>query len=463
MRAEEPGTGPDSITITDPHDGSPVGSVAVAAEEAIGAAIAAARQAFPAWRATPAAERGRRLRAAADALAAHEDELAGIQHRETGRDRGEAVGGIRAAVAGLLQVAELAPLHRGRSLLGSPGTLDLMRPEPRGVAAIVTPWNDPVAVSAGLIGAALGTGNTVIHKPSERCPHLGARLGEILEDHFPEGVFATVVGGARQGAILVGSSDIDLVAHVGSTAAGERIALAVAETGAHLVRENGGNDALVVDRDVDPAWAAEQAAIGSFTNSGQICTSVERIFVHRGIADAFLEELAREASRRNAGGLVAPLVDERMRETVHTHVRDALSAGARALEGAFVPDGAGSRYPATVLADCAPSMRLFSEETFGPVAPVMAVGGFDEALELAAADEYGLAATVLTADLAHAHAAVDRLPVGTVKINNVFGGAPGGSAQPRGRSGAGFGYGPELLDEMTTTKVVHFGAARTPK
>jgi succinate-semialdehyde dehydrogenase / glutarate-semialdehyde dehydrogenase len=143
---------------------------------------------------------------------------------------------------------------------------------------------------------------------------------------------------------------------------------------------------------------------------------------------------------------------------VHGHFTEALAAGARTLTGGEVPDGQGSYYPPTVLIGCTPQMRVMREETFGPVAPVRVVPDFDAALLEAVHDDYGLAATVLTPDMAHAQAAWRALPVGTVKINNVFGGAPGGAAQPRRGSGSGFGYGPELLDEMTTTKVVHVAA-----
>jgi acyl-CoA reductase-like NAD-dependent aldehyde dehydrogenase len=136
-------------------------------------------------------------------------------------------------------------------------------------------------------------------------------------------------------------------------------------------------------------------------------------------------------------------------------VWEAIAAGAEPLTGAVVPDGPGARYPATVLSDCTPDMAVMTDETFGPVAPVMVVRDFAEGLAAAASGRYGLAATVLTADMAHAQEAYRTLPVGTVKVNAVFGGAPGGAAQPRGASGTGFGYGPELLDELTTTKVVH--------
>lgn len=443
------------LHITNPSDGSHVGSMTTSSDDEIREAIQAARDAFAAWRSTPAAQRGQALRAAAHALSEREAEVAELHHRETGRDVESALGGVRAAVDTLLQYSELAPVHRGRSLLGAGTALDAMRPEPLGVAAIVTPWNDPMAVSAGLLGAALAMGNTVVHKPSERCPHLGALLGAILSEHVPSGVLATVTGGAREGELLVGSPEVDVVAHVGSTHAGERIARSVALTGAHLVRENGGNDALIVDAGVPVQWAAEQAAIGAFTNSGQICTSVERVFVHRDIADAFLEALVAETERWNSEGRVGPLVDDRMRDSVHEQVQAAVDRGARLRVGGVVPEGAGSRYPASVLADCTPDMMVMREETFGPVLPVMVVADFAEALERASADEYGLSASVLTSHMGHAHEAIDRLRVGTVKINNVFGGAPGGAAQPRGRSGAGFGYGPELLDEMSTVKVVH--------
>jgi acyl-CoA reductase-like NAD-dependent aldehyde dehydrogenase len=140
---------------------------------------------------------------------------------------------------------------------------------------------------------------------------------------------------------------------------------------------------------------------------------------------------------------------------VHGQVTEALAAGAHALTGGEVPDGPGAFYPPTVLIGCTPSMRVMREETFGPVAPVRVVPDFDAALAEAVCDDYGLAATVLTADMAHAQTAWRTLPVGTVKLNDVFGGAPGGAAQPRRCSGAGFGYGPELLDEMTAVKVVH--------
>ncbi|EMY32180.1 aldehyde dehydrogenase, partial [Arthrobacter crystallopoietes BAB-32] len=402
-----------------------------------------------------AAERGACLHAAANALQANAAELAALNARETGRPEDQALEGVLAGASTLRQYAELGPVHRGHSLRGGHLAADYTVAEPRGVAALLTPWNDPVAVAAGLIGAALATGNTVLHKPSERCPQLGIRLGAILAAVLPQDVFITLTGGPAVGEALTGLSGIDVYAHVGSSATGARIAQAAAAKGAHVVRENGGNDPLLIDEGVDPAWAAEQAAIGAFANSGQICTSVERIYVHRAVSGAFCEALADQARQRNTGRLLGPLVDDRLRQEVHRQVGEALAGGAVAAEGGFLPEGPGSYYPATVLLGCTESMAIMQEETFGPVAPVRVVDSFEEGLALAAAGRYGLAATVLTPDMEHAHRAVAALDVGTVKINAVFGGAPGGSAQPRRDSGHGFGYGPELLDEFVQVKVVH--------
>jgi len=454
--------GDAGITIQDPRTGEVLWTVPQAGPDAVKDAVDVARRAAPGWAATAPAERGAALRAAARALDAAAQELAGLNASETGRPEAEALAGIAAAVSTLEQYAELGPVHRGHSLRGSRLASDYTVAEPRGVAVLLTPWNDPVAVACGLIGAALVTGNAVIHKPSERCPRLGEALGEVLAPAFPAGVFLTLSGGADVGAAL-SQAEVDVIAHVGSSASGARIAEAGARTGAHVIRENGGNDPLLVDRDVDPAWAAEQAAIGAFANSGQICTSVERIYVHKDIAAAFCSALEAEAALRNSNGSVAPLVDLRMRDAVHGHVAEALGQGARAVEGGSLPDGPGSFYPATVLLGCTEGMQVMTEETFGPVAPVQVVDTFDDGLRLACSGKYGLAATVLSSNIAHIQQAVAALPVGTVKVNAVFGGAPGGAAQPRGESGAGFGYGPELLDEFSRVKVVHIAVPPAPE
>jgi acyl-CoA reductase-like NAD-dependent aldehyde dehydrogenase len=446
------------LTITDPRNGEKVGTLNCSSDGELKQVIDSARTAQSLWAQTPAERRGRLLREAAEVLAEHVDELAELNSRETGRNDEDARGGVLAGVDTLRQYAELGPVHRGRSLAGTSTASDYTRFEPRGIALVLTPWNDPVAVACGLIGAAVVTGNAVIHKPSERSPHVGLRLGSLLSSVLPPEVMQTVTGGAEVGARLVSDPHIDVIAHVGSSASGLEIGRLAAMHGAHVVRENGGNDALIVDAGLDPGWCAREAARGAFANSGQLCTAVERIYVHRDLADAFVTELTAIATKLNDDRALAPLVDERMRKQVHEQVTDAVAHGARPLVGGAPERGPGCYYPATVLTDCTGEMAIMREETFGPVAPIQVVEDFDEALIAAAHDRFGLAATVLTGQIAHAELAIAELPVGTIKINNVFGGAPGGSAHPRRDSGSGYGYGPELLDEMTVAKVVHLAA-----
>jgi acyl-CoA reductase-like NAD-dependent aldehyde dehydrogenase len=444
------------LIVTDPRTGEEVSRVPIADASACDEAVKRARAAAALWARTPAAERAAALSAAAAAVREQADELAALNERETGKPIADARGGVDAGAGTLVQYAELGPLHRGRSLHGQWSATDLMIPEPRGVVAVLTPWNDPVAVAAGLLGAALVTGNTVVHKPSERCPATGRRFAELLAAQLPDGVLEILDGDGQVGARLTSAEDVDVVAHVGSSATGREIARTCADRGAKAVLENGGNDALIVDAGVDPRWAAEQAAVGAFANAGQICVSVERIYAVESVAGEFTDALVDQA--RQWVERIGPLVDDRQREVVHQHVSDAVSAGAQVLIGGEPTPGPGSFYPPTVLAGCTPDMLVLREETFGPVAPVRVVPDFETALAEASADRYGLAATVLTPDMAHAQTAWRTLPVGTVKINAVFGGAPGGASEPRRASGSGFGFGPELLDEMTAMKVVHWSA-----
>jgi acyl-CoA reductase-like NAD-dependent aldehyde dehydrogenase len=325
------------------------------------------------------------------------------------------------------------------------------------------PWNDPVAIACGQIAAALVTGNAVVYKPSEKTPLSAARIVELLD--VPEGALVLLEGDARAGRPLAAHEDVDLVMHTGSIQTGREVAEACAGRLGKALLELGGKDPLIVDAGVNPEWAADQAATGAFANAGQICTAVERIYVHEAVAEPFLEALTRRARELRVGpGLepdteMGPLIDADQRTWVHRHVEDAVYDGAELRAGGTVPDGAGFFYPPTVLVGSAGDAPVMREETFGPVAAVRVVESFDAALGESAASEYGLAATVLTPSQEHAHRAWRELPVGTVKVNAVFGGAPGGAAEPRRHSGMGFGYGPELLDEMTHTKVVHLAPA----
>src|ERR671933_413352 len=341
----------------------------------------------------------------------HARDLAGLITLENGKPLHDALGGVEAGIGTLEQYAELGPLHRGKSLQGNFMATDAMVHEPYGVAAAVVPWNDPIAIACGYLGSALVTGNSVVYKPSEKTPLSAVQLVEMFE--LPDGVLNLLLGDARAGWPLVAHEDVDLVLFTGSVKTGREILEVVGRQLKKAVVELGGKDPMIVDAGVDPAWAAGEATTGSFANAGQICTSVERIYVHESVADEFLQELVVRAEALRVGDGIqpgiqmGPLIDEGQREIVHRHVTQAV----------------------------------------------------EEALKKANDTLYGLAAVVLTPEPEHAQKAWRELSVGTVKINAVFGGAPGGAGEPRKGSGLGFGYGPELLDEVTTTKVVHHAVA----
>jgi acyl-CoA reductase-like NAD-dependent aldehyde dehydrogenase len=460
-----PSTSEETIRLHNPSTGEFLADVPAGSAKDAAAAVAAARAARDAWARTSPGERAGALKAAARRLRDAVDELTVLQSLECGKPPDGSRGGVLAGIETIEQYAELGPLHRGQSLQGNWNSTDLMVFEPRGVAAVLTPWNDPIAICAQLVAAALVAGNPVVFSPSERTPLCGIRFAEIVADELPPGVLNLVLGDARVGRPLVENPDVALVLHIGSSITGRQIAAACAATGAHAVLEGGGKDPCIVDGDVDPAWAAEQAALGAFANTGQICTSVERIYVHRDIAEPFVTALVAEAGKQVLGNALepsttmGPMVDDAQRALVDRHVREAAAAGAEVRCGGHVPEGPGSFYPPTVLVGCTPGMAVMRDETFGPVAAVAVVDSFAHALAAASVSGFGLAGTVLTADLTHAQEAWRSLPVGTVKINAVFGGAPGGSATPGPGSGQGFGYGPELLDECTRVKVVHLEPA----
>ncbi len=374
------------LTVHDPADGRPVTSAPVPTADEVDKAVAAA------------------------AVAEAADDLAQATTAEMGKPLADARGGVEAGIATLRQYAELAPARGGRTLHGDPAAIDFMTPQPRGVVAAITPWNDPVAVSCGLLGAALVTGNVVLHKPSERTPATGWLLARAFDTALPAGVLSLLSGGPTTAAAL--------------------IATAAAGTGAKVLLENGGSDPLIVDADVDPSWAAGEAALGAFANAGQICVAVERIYAHRDVAEDFVAALVERAAALRVGPgrdprtQLGPLVDRRHRDQVHGQVIAAVADGARLRVGGTLPEGPGAFYPATVIDRCRHDLALIREETFGPVAPVVVVDSFSEALRCAADSPYGLAATVLTGSMSHAQRAWRELPVGTVKVNSVFGGAP---------------------------------------
>src|SRR4051794_12165947 len=362
-----------TLAVLDPRTGEEIGAIPTGDAAAADAAARAARAARADWARRPAAERAELLKAAARRARAHVDELAELQSRENGRPLEESRGGVEAGIGAIEQYAELGPLHRGHALNGVWGATDLMVHEPRGVAALLVPWNDPIAIAGGQLGACLATGNTVVLKPSEKTPLSTIRLVELLD--LPAGVLELLLGDERAGGALAAHPEVDLVIHTGSIATGRELAAVTACDLRKALLELGGKDPLVVDAGVDAAWAAEQAAVGAFANAGQLCTSVERIYVHESVAEPFAAALVARAEQTTIG----PLIDAGQRDIVHRHVTEAVAGGAELRTGGAPGDGPGFFYPPTVLTGCTPDMAGMREGTFGPGAPGRGGGALDAA------------------------------------------------------------------------------------
>ncbi|MFC3454404.1 aldehyde dehydrogenase family protein [Amycolatopsis speibonae] len=430
--------------------------------EDVDLAVTAAVAAHPAWAATPLDERVARISAWADVVAAHGDELVDLECREMGKPLGIGRTFLDGAVAGLRAATADALSYDFEEIVDRPdgGRTRILR-HPLGATAVITPWNFPVTAVLAAVGPLLAAGNTVVIKPSERGPLSVARLLELAD--LPPGVVNLVLGDGRAGAPLAEHEQIRLVHFTGSVATGKRVGAAAGERLRRAVLELGGKDPVVVDADVDPVATAGAVAFGAFINTGQICTSMERVYVHRAIAEPFIEALVAAAESfafgdgLDEGVMLGPLVDRQQRDVVARHVEDAVRKGAKVRTGGVVPEGKGFFYPPTVLTGVDDSMLVMTEETFGPVAPVVVVDSFEEGLERASRSKYGLAATVYTADPDHVDAAA-RIPAGVTWVNQWQGGGPERLYEPSGESGMGATGAHAAFDAATRPASVHIAA-----
>jgi succinate-semialdehyde dehydrogenase/glutarate-semialdehyde dehydrogenase len=451
------------VELHDPATGAVIGRAPTGGEGDADRAVQAARRAQPEWASRSVDERRRLVAELAERIEAAADELARIDVLETGKT----IGLARALVAG-------GPAHVRDFVAASEGFFDQELPgghrqlrEPYGVVGIIVPWNAPVEIVMRTLPAVLIAGNTVVVKPSERAPFAVRRLVELLQ--LPPGVVNVLMGDGSSGKPLVGHPDVDLIIHTGSVGSGRDIA---AVSGAKLrpaLLELGGKDPVIIDSGVDVEWAADLVALGSFINTGQLCTAIERIYVVEEIADDFIDALVARAEREVVGpGLdpattVGPLIDEAQRSIVQAHVEAAIDAGATLRTGGSPEAGPGYFYPPTVLTNVTPEMDIMAQETFGPVAPVRVVASIEDAVREANASTYGLAATVLT-NRPEGIAAAARLKAGTVWVNSYLAGTDGGRSEPRGVSGLGIvGDRRAVLEAISSPKVLHIEKAPTPK
>jgi acyl-CoA reductase-like NAD-dependent aldehyde dehydrogenase len=453
---------------TSPATGESLGPVAQGDREDARRAIAAAQDAFPGWAGASAFERAAALRRIADVCEQRRDELARVCTLDQGKPIAESYDEVDELVAMWRGAAEDGVRIEG-SIPPSAGAgyRVLVMRRPKGPVAIVTPWNWPYTMPAEIVGPALACGNTVVWTPAPTTAVCSGILADcVAEADLPPGVFNFVPGpGPVVGDEIVSNPGTVAVGFIGSTATGRRIAGRAA--GKALLLEMGGNGPLVVMDDADLDAAAEAAVTACFLCAGQSCTAGERLLVHGAVRDEFVERLREGAVKAALGDpldaqtIMGPLNNEPVAQKMDEHVEDALKRGAEAVAGGSRADGFPTDlyWPATVLDGVPADALAATEETFGPIAPVVEIASLEDAIRLTNESPYGLLAAIFTGDLYNGLRFADEVRSGLVNINETtnywenhlpFGGRAG-TESGSGRVGGRHPF--EVLTELQTVVI----------
>jgi acyl-CoA reductase-like NAD-dependent aldehyde dehydrogenase len=416
----------ERLAVRDPARGTIVEELPIDDADAVAAAVERARLAQLAWAALPVRARVRAVRRARRELVRDRAAIFERLERETGKARVDVVGelaGVCIESGHLMRRAAtwLRPERVStRPLFGKRGRVVF---KPRGVVGIISPWNAPLNLALGDAVPALLAGNAVVIKPSELAPLAVRRAVDAMNRALPAGVLQVVIGAGPTGAALV--DHVDLVCVTGSPETGRRVMERAAKRLTPVLLELGGKDPMIVLADADLDRAARAAAWGGCMMSGQVCMSVERVYVEAPVAAAFTEKLVANlrALRVGPNGPDADIdygafTSPRQIAIVEEHLADAVAKGARILcGGKRCGPETGHFLEPTALADVSHTMRIMREESFGPVVPVMTVHNADEALALANDCQYGLNASVWTRDVARGIALAERIESGNVCVN----------------------------------------------
>jgi succinate-semialdehyde dehydrogenase/glutarate-semialdehyde dehydrogenase len=452
--------------VTDPATGDLVGSVASATRDDTRRAIDAAAAALPAWAALPARERANAMRRWFDLIVASADDLAAILTAEQGKPFAEARGEILYGAAFIEWFAEEAKRVYGETIpTNVAGRRLLVLKQPIGVCAAITPWNFPMAMIPRKAGPALAAGCTMVLKPATATPLSALALAELADRAgIPRGVFGVVPGKAAVvGDELATNPTVRKLTFTGSTEVGRELMAKCAGTIKKVSLELGGNAPLIVFDDADLETAVDGAIASKFRNSGQTCVCANRILVQDGIYDAFVDAFSAAVGAMRVGNgfedgtELGPLIDDAAVAKVEQHIGDALEHGATVATGGARHALGGTFFEPTVLAGATPEMRVAREETFGPLAPVFRFGSEDEAVALANATEFGLAAYFFARDNARIWRVGEALEFGIVGINTgVFSyeGAPFGGVKESGIGREGSHHG---IDEFVEIKYLAIG------
>ena len=447
-----------------------LGTIRQATREEAKAAVDSAAETFPSWRATPAPSRGRIVARAARLMEEHKEELAQLLTREEGKTIAESRGELQRSINVADFCAGESRRMNGETIQSElPANFAYTLKQPLGVVACVTPWNFPVAIPVWKIAPALVAGNTVVFKPASLTPATAVRIVEIFESAgLPGGVLNLVLGsGSDAGDEIIAHPAVKAVSFTGSNQVGIRLYEQVSRRGAKVQCEMGGKNPVVILEDADMELAVESTAQGAFGSSGQRCTATSRAVVVNGIADEFVDRIAKRAASMRIGDgsdpgtEMGPSVDESQFKTVLSYVDIGREDGATLVCGGDRATGAGLDkgyfvHPA-VFDNVTPDMRIAREEVFGPVLSVLRVKDFEEAMRVANDCEYGLSSSIFSNDATRIFRFVDEIETGMTHINSP---TTGGEAHIPfgGIKGTGIGdreQGSTALDFYTELKVVY--------
>jgi aldehyde dehydrogenase (NAD+) len=454
------------IEVFNPHDNSTLAEVAEARAADIDRAVAAAFRAFPAWRATAAADRGRLLLKLADAIEAHAAELAEIESLDTGHPIRDSRGlDVPRTAATFRYFGGMADKFQGSVVPVEHGFLNYVTHDPLGVVGQIVPWNFPIMFTSWKMAPALAAGNCVILKPAELTPLSSLKIAELMRDvGFPPGVVNIVPGyGAVAGQYLAEHPQLAKIAFTGSTATGRKIVQASSGNLKRVQLELGGKGANIVFEDADIPAAISGSAFAVFHNQGQACIAGSRLLLHEKIAAHFLEGFLKLASSIKIGNPLdpatemGPLTSTMHRDRVLEHCRIAKEEGAEILLGGKAssdPTLSRGCYVLPTVVRARPANRVCQEEVFGPLVSATTFKDEEEVIALANDTVYGLGGGLWTSDLQRAHRVADRMISGMVWINCYKRANPGSPFGGVRNSGYGRDMGFEAMHEYTTPKSV---------
>ena len=468
--------GRERRNVTSPLTGEVIGEVPIGTADDVAAAVAESRRVQQRWAQLPVKARAAVLLRYHDLVLDHQDELLDLIQAENGKARVWAFEEILDQAVTARYYARLAPraLKPTSRMTALPGLVTAKEHHvPKGVVGVISPWNYPLVLAVSDALAALVAGNGIVIKPDSQTPFTALRAFELLEEAgLPHGLVQIVTGpGTEVGQAIIASTDY--LMFTGSTETGRTIG---GQAGNRLVgfsAELGGKNAMVVTSDVDLDRAVEGATVGCFANTGQLCISIERIYVDQAIAKPFTERFgARVASlqlgaAQEYGPQVGALASAAQLEKMQAHVDDAVSKGARVVAGGTArPELGPFFYEPTVLADVTPDMDVYREETFGPLVSIYPYTSVDEAVEAVNDTEYGLNASVYCGDVKKGTRIAERLMAGTVNVNDGYSSGWASIDAPMGgmkQSGVGRRHGRDGLLKYTESQTVAVRSALAAK